>query len=57
MKAEWQATGASTIFTTFNDTGPGTCQTGVASTIIVKHRIVEIVPYDFDDVGAWKYPI
>lgn len=56
VKVEYGVTGSSTIQTWNNKNGPNSCSTTGTPAIITRHRIIEVIAIEADDVGAWAYP-
>lgn len=55
VAGEWEQQGSSRRTSATNSQGGGTTYT-VSTNQIVRHRVVELVPYHNDDYGPWKYP-
>lgn len=56
VKTEYNLTGSSTPQTWRNNDGPNTCSTTGTPAIITRHRIIEVIAIEADDVGPWVYP-
>ena len=56
VRAEYVRNGSTTVVSVTATGGSGTCESATGSATLYRHRVVEVIPYDFDDYGAWKYP-
>lgn len=55
VRGDWVRTGGVSGSITENG-GSGECARAALSTVVYRHRIVEIVPVTSDEEGPWKYP-
>jgi hypothetical protein len=56
VSADYQRAGSSSEYHVVNGGGSGTCVYAGLSSIVYRHRAVELVPFTPDNYGPWVYP-
>lgn len=56
VRADYVRNGSTTVVSVTATGGSGTCEEAYGSATLYRHRVVEVIPAQVDDYGAWKYP-